>query len=240
MAWHANLAIAQLAVRAQEALVVVLGKEHHALASLSLQTCGFAVVHIVHSLHRLIRANWCTAVASVAVEVVVFLSIAQLAMHVNQVITRVAAFTLASDLWLPVRNVFALAMFAIARGAHRALGVGVEHVAFLAVDTWLACRKVALRPQKALVVLPEVHEATTLVIGLAHRSTSLDAVHVRLMSIPRSPPGASMTFIAVRVSVLLVAEDTSASLAAEICIGALQEAGRICVASPTKTPVRCI
>jgi len=149
LAWYANLALAQLAVRAEKALVVVLGKEHNAVASLSLQTCGFAIVHIVHPLHRLIRAYWCTAVANVAVEVVVLLRRDGVASHVSHLVTRVAAFTHASDIWLFVRDVFALAMFAIARGVHRALGVGVEHVTFLAVDTWLACRKVTLRPQKA-------------------------------------------------------------------------------------------
>jgi len=149
LAWHANLAITQLAVRAQKALVVVLGKEHNAFASLSLQTCGFAIVHIVHPLHRLIRAYWCTAVANVAVEVVVLLRRDGDASHVSRLITRVAAFTRASDNLKIVRDVLALAMFAVARSAHRALGVGVEHVAFLAVDTWLACRKVTLRPQKA-------------------------------------------------------------------------------------------
>merc|ERR1719217_1355022 len=152
------------------------------------------------------------------------------ASHVSRHVTRVAAFTIACDVrWRWVSNVSALAMFAVARSAHRTLGVGIEHVAFLAVDAWLTCRKVTFRPQKALIVLPEIDEARAVLATMACAPTIFDIVDVLLISVRRASamPGTPMAFIAIRVSVLLIREDTSSTLAADVCTGALQEAGRI-------------
>jgi len=207
----------EAAFGAEEALAV-LREEDETVAPICIVASALASLHVARTLKAVVGTKCCTTVAAVAVRVVVLVVAGRHTRHVFDHVAWVAGLSFAIQRSRRrVCNPLAPAVLKKTLRADRAWCEGIEVPALRTLLPLLACSKVAVFAQEALVLLPEVHKARV----ASYPAAVLNAVHARLEAIVWTNRFSTVASVAIKVLMLLVADhvaELGGSIFFEACI----------------------